>query len=151
MEVEFTVLESELPLVKRGDKVDVMPYAVTVASCKGYVTEINPLVDENGMVRVKAKVDGAGKLFDGMNVRVSVKRSVEGQLVIPKTAVVLRSGRQVVFTLNGEKAMWNYVQTGLENMTEYTVSGDGMEEGAEVIVTGNVNLAHEAPVKVIGK
>ena len=26
-----------------------MPYAVTVASCKGYVTEINPLVDENGM------------------------------------------------------------------------------------------------------
>ena len=34
-----------------------------------------------------------------MNVRVSVKRSVGEQLVIPKTAVVLRSGKQVVFTL----------------------------------------------------
>ena len=77
-----------------------------------------------------------------MNVRVSVKRSVEGQLVIPKTAVVLRSGRQVVFTFNGEKAMWNYVQTGLENMTNLLrFQGDGMEEGAEVIVTGNVDLA----------
>ena len=83
-----------------------------------------------------------------MNVRVSVKRSVGEQLVIPKTAVVLRSGKQVVFTLKDGKAMWNYVHTGLENMEEYTIT-DGLEEGMEVIVTGNVNLAHEAPVKVI--
>ena len=34
-------------------------------------------------------------------------------------------------------------------MTEYTVTGDGLDEGVQVIVTGNVNLAHEAPVKVI--
>ena len=33
-------------------------------------------------------------------------------------------------------------------MEEYTVT-DGLEEGMEVITTGNVNLAHEAPVKVI--
>ena len=151
MNVEFTVLESELPLIKRGDKVDVTPYAATASPCKGSVTEINPLVDENGMVSIRARVDGGNRLFDGMNVRVNVKRSVPEQLVIPKTAVVLRSGKQVVFTLKDGKAMWNYVQTGLENMTEYTVSGDGMEEGAQVITSGNVNLAHETPVKVIGE
>ncbi|CDD82859.1 MULTISPECIES: efflux RND transporter periplasmic adaptor subunit [Mediterranea] len=151
MEVEFSVLESELPLIRRGDEVDVSPYAATVAARKGRVTEINPLVDENGMVRVKAQVDGGSQLFDGMNVRVTVKRRVPGQLVVPKTAVVLRSGRQVVFTLREGKAQWNYVQTGLENMTEYTVTGDGLEEGAQVIVTGNVNLAHETPVRVVGQ
>ena len=148
MEVTFTVLESELPLISEGDRVEVTPYAATLSSRKGRVTEVNPMVDENGMVQVKATVEGAAKLFDGMNVRVSVKRSVPDQLVIPKTAVVLRSGKQVVFTLKDGKAMWNYVQTGLENMTEYTVTGDGMEEGAQVIATGNVNLAHEAPVIV---
>lgn len=37
---------------------------------------------------------------------------------------------------------------GIENMEEYTVT-DGLEEGMEVITTGNVNLAHEAPVRVI--
>ena len=148
MEVTFTVLEGELPLVKEGDRVEVTPYAATLPPCKGRITEINPMVDENGMVRVKAAVEGTSRLFDGMNVRVSVKRSIPGQLVIPKTAVVMRSGKQVVFTLKEGKAMWNYVQTGLENMTEYTVTGDGMEEGAQVIVTGNVNLAHEAPVIV---
>ncbi len=52
---------------------------------QGSISEINPLVDENGMVRIKARVNGSNKLFDGMNVRVSVKRSVGEQLVIPKT------------------------------------------------------------------
>lgn len=148
MEVDFTVLESELPLIRIGDKVEITPYAATAGVRQGSISEINPLVNEDGMVRVKARVNGSNKLFDGMNVRVSVKRSVGEQLVIPKTAVVLRSGKQVVFTLKDGKAMWNYVHTGLENMEEYTVT-DGLEENMEVIVTGNVNLAHEAPVKVI--
>ncbi len=149
MEVAFKVLESELPLVKRGDKVEVAPFAGTAGSCSGTVSEINPLVDENGLVSVRAKVNGGAKLFDGMNVRVSVKRSVPDQFVVPKTAVVMRTGKQVVFTLRNGRAMWNYVTTGLENMSEYTVTGDGLDEGVQVIVTGNVNLAHEAPVKVI--
>lgn len=152
MEVDFTVLESELPLIKVGDRVEVMPYASTAGTCTGSISEINPMVDENGLVRVKAKVNGGGKLFDGMNVRVSVKRSLEGQMVIPKTAVVLRSGKQVMFVVEDGKAMWKYIHTGLENMTEYTLTNwkaDGLEEGMTVIVSGNVNLAHEAPVKVI--
>ena len=149
MEVVFKVLESELPLVRREDRVEVAPFAGTAGACSGTVSEINPLVDENGLVSVRARVNGGVKLFDGMNVRVSVKRSISDQFVVPKTAVVLRTGKQVIFTLKDGKAMWNYVTTGLENMTEYTVTGDGMEEGAQIIVTGNVNLAHEAPVKVI--
>lgn len=152
MEVDFTVLESELPLIAVGDKVEITPYASAAGVRQGSISEINPLVDENGMVRVKARVNGGNQLFDGMNVRVSVKRSVPDQWVVPKTAVVLRSGKQVIFTLKDGKAMWNYVHTGLENMSEYTVVDgleDAIEENMPVITTGNVNLAHEAPVKVI--
>ncbi len=69
-------------------------------------------------------------------------------LVIPKSAVVLRSGRQVVFTLDGDKAMWHYVTTGLENLDQYTVT-DGLAPGMTVITSGNINLAHETPVKVV--
>lgn len=154
MEAEFTVLENELTFIKKGDKVKVIPYAGG-SSFEGNVSEINPLVDTNGMVKVKADVNGEGKLFSGMNVRVSVRRNLGEQLVIPKTAVVLRSGKQVVFTLKKGKAMWNYVHTGLENATEYIVSDkslkgveDGLLEGDTVIVTGNLNLAHEAEVTV---
>lgn len=147
MDVEFTVLESELPMVHPGDVVSVTPFSTT-DSHQGRVTEINPMVDKDGMVKVWATVDGGGGLIDGMNVRVSVRRAVDKTLVIPKSAVVLRSGRQVVFTLDGDRAMWNYVTTGLENLDQYTVT-DGLAPGMKIITSGNINLAHEAPVKVI--
>lgn len=152
MEVDFTVLESELPLIKKGDKVHISPFSNISNTYTGSISEINPLVDDKGMVSVKARVDGEGKLFSGMNVRVSVYRSLENQIVVPKSAVVLRSGKQVVFTLKDGKAYWNYIHTGLENAEYYTlIEGDkeSLNEGDAVIITGNVNLAHEAPVTVI--
>lgn len=78
-----------MAFIKTGDKVMITPYAGG-DSFEGSVSEINPLVDSNGMVKVKAVVNGQGKLFSGMNVRVSVRRSLGQQLVIPKTAVVLQ-------------------------------------------------------------
>ena len=146
MEATFHVLENELPLVHRGDKVVIAPYADVSAIHEGTVTEINPMVDANGMVQVKAQVRGSDRLFSGMNIKVSVRRQMPNQLVVPKSAVVLRQGRQVVFTLQGDQAIWNYVQTGLENADTYTIL-EGLKEGDEIIVTGNVNLAHEAKVK----
>ena len=154
MEVDFSVLESELPLIKVGDRVEVMPYASAVGVRTGSISEINPLVDANGMVRVKAQVDGGDQLFDGMNVRISVKRLLGEQMVVPKTAIVLRSGKQVLFTVKDSIALWNYVTTGLENMRECTLvdwEASGLQEGMTIVTTGNVNLAHESPVKIITK
>ena len=148
LEVDFTVLESELPLIHIGDAVKVSPYA-SDGTFNGTVSAVNPIVESDGMVKVTATVGSGTGLFDGMNVQVSVKREVEQALVVPKSSVVLRSGgRQVVFTHHDGKALWNYVTTSLENMNEYVVT-DGLQAGAEVITTGNLNLAHEAPVKII--
>ena len=149
MEVDFTVLENELPLIKQDDRVTVSPYANPGAKYEGRISEINPLVDEKGMVNVKATVASRGELFSGMNVRVKVRRELPDQLVIPKSALVLRSGKQVVFTLKNDMAIWNYVQTQLENSDSYTLVGEEIKEGDLVIATGNVNLAHEAPVTVV--
>lgn len=149
MDVEFTVLESELPVIRTGDEVNVGAFAST-DTYPGRVTEINPVVDKDGLVKVRAAVTGAKDLFDGMNVKVSVRRALDEQLVVPKSAVVLRTGKQVVFTADGDKAIWNYVHTGLENMNECVIV-DGLQPGMEVIYDGNVNLAHEAPIKKISE
>lgn len=157
MEADFTVLENELAFIEIGDQVAVTPYAGR-DTFEGIVSEVNPLVDANGMVKVRAIVNARGKLFSGMNVRISVRRSLGEQLVIPKTAVVLRSGKQVVFTLNKGRAMWNYVRTGLENGAECVVldksqkgNTDGLMEGDTVIVSENLNLAHETEVSRMDK
>ncbi|MDR1356792.1 MAG: efflux RND transporter periplasmic adaptor subunit [Tannerellaceae bacterium] len=147
-EASFTVLESELPLIRKGDRVEVSPFfALEGGSVEGVISEINPMVDAGGVVKVKASVNNPGQLVEGMNVRVSVQRSIGNRLVVPKTAVVIRSGKQVVFTLVDGKAYWNYVQTGLENSSSYTIT-EGLKDGDIVITDGNINLAHESTVTV---
>ncbi|MCD7972816.1 MAG: efflux RND transporter periplasmic adaptor subunit [Candidatus Azobacteroides sp.] len=149
LEVEFTVLESELPILKIGDKVMISPFSVVDYTVEGRISEINPVVDKNGMVKIKASVNGTnkGKLYLGMNVKVRIQQYVSHQLVIPKEAVVLRSNRQVVFTLENGKAMWKYVQSGLENSTGYVIN-EGLHVGDSIIYEGNINLANETPVIV---
>lgn len=149
LEVSFTILENELGFIKMGDNVRIAPFSIPDLVVNGRVSEINPWVNENGMVQVKASVAYNARLVEGMNVRVSTFRSAGKQWVVPKTAVVMRSGKQVVFSVVNGKAIWNYVDTGLENATQYTITGETLKEGDQIVVTGNINLAHESPVNVI--
>lgn len=149
LDVTFTVLESELPMLAPGDAVSITPFAGGDAAT-GRITEINPVVDDAGQVKVRATTTAAGGkgLLDGMNVRVKIDRSLGQRLLVPKTAVVMRSDRQVVFTYQDGKAIWNYVTTGLENFDSYEIT-DGLTDGQQVIVTGNEFLGHEAPVRIL--
>jgi RND family efflux transporter MFP subunit len=148
METDFKILESELPFIRVGDNVQVSPFSVNDYIGEGQLVEINPVVDKNGMVRVKASISNPqNKLYEGMNVKVRLQRSLGKQLVIPKEALVLRTNKKVVFTLKDEHAQWVYVQTGLENSSSYVVT-EGLAVGDSVIYAGNINLAHETPVKL---
>jgi len=149
IEAVFNILESELPVVKTGDQIVVSPYAISDFSSEGRITEINPMVDGYGMIHVKALILTPGnKLYEGMNVRVKIQQAIPNQLTIPKEALVLRTNKQVVFTLREGLAQWNYVQTGLDNSTHYVIL-EGLHEGDVVIYDGNLNLAHETPVSVV--
>ena len=148
-EVEFSVLESELSLVKRGYPVYIQPFVNSTSEALiGSVSEINPIVENNGMVKVKAQVKNNGTLLQGMNVNILLRQPMEQALVIPKTAVVMRSGKPVVFTRVNGKAQWNYVQITAENSDSCVVAPrskeyEGLSVGDSVIVSGNLNLAHE--------
>ena len=147
-EVDFKVLESELPYLRAGDKIRVSPFSVNDYSCEGQISEINPSVDRNGMAIVKANINNPkNRLYDGMNVKIHLQRSLGLKLVIPKEALVLRTNRKVVFTLKNERAQWVYVETGLENSSSYVVT-EGLNAGDSVIYEGNINLADQTPVKL---
>ncbi|MDR0394405.1 MAG: efflux RND transporter periplasmic adaptor subunit [Tannerella sp.] len=148
-EVDFRILENELPLIKTGDKVRIQSYASPDIESAGNIASINPSVDKEGTVRVKAYIQPHPKMFNGMNVRISVFRSLGKQWVVPKTAVVLRTGKQVVFVYKGGKAAWNYVDTGFENATHYSITSKTIQEGDEIIISGNEHLADGTNVKLI--
>ena len=73
MEVEFQVLENELHLVKMGQKVEIVPQATTMGVLQGEICSMNPLVDEKGLIRVRARVKGNVGLMECMNVSVQIQ------------------------------------------------------------------------------
>lgn len=149
MEVVFNILENEMNMLKIGSKVRIYPYSINNLSLDGRITEINPWVNKEGMVQVKASINYDKRIAEGMKVQVSIFTSSEKQLVVPKTAVVLRTAKQVIFVLQDGKAAWHYVTTTSENAKEYAITSKTLKEGDEIIVSGNINLAHESPVVVI--
>lgn len=148
VEIVFNILESELPLVKLNDKVIISPFSQAEFKVDGRISELNPIVDKNGMVKVKAVlINQSNKLLEGMNVLVKIQRLLNKRLIIPKSALVLRSNKKVVFTLKNNRANWVYVQIGQENSNSYVVT-EGLNPKDSVIYEGCVNLAHETPVVV---
>ena len=146
-EVIFPVMESEISRLSPGQEVTMKPFFMDSVYYKGTITEINPLIDEHGMVTIKAQVNNKDKkLVDGMNVKVFIRDKVPECLIVPKEAVVLRNNRQAIFTLfNDTLAKWNYVFTGLENSQSYSITS-GILPGDTVITIGNVHLAHHARI-----
>jgi len=148
-EVDFPVLESEIELLKAGHEVLIEPLAFPGTWIRGSLSGMNPIVDRNGMAMAKAIVNNTDRnLYEGMNVRVLVQQAVPDKLVVPKSAVVMRSDRQVLFVFANGRSHWRYVRTGLENSREFTIE-EALEDGETVIISGNFNLAHDVEVEIM--
>lgn len=145
--VKFSILESELDEIETGKKIIIRPLAG--GEFEGTIDQINPVVDEDGLVTIRGKVRNTnGTLMEGMNTKVLARTELQNRLVIPKSAMVLRQNKEVVFTVrNDSTAIWNYVETGEENSRYYTIE-DGLKPGDIVITSGNINLAHESTVEM---
>ena len=156
-EVEFSMLEKEAVQIDIGQSIKISPMARPEQVLQGKVSSLNPIVDEHGLVRIHASINAGdlrrnrqqNRLFEGMNVRVTLEKALPNQLVIPKSAVVLRSGKPVVFTYDAASglAKWNYVTVAYENDEEVAIT-EGLKPGDLVVFEGNLNLDHDAEVTV---
>ena len=152
-DVNFTIIENELNIVDLGDKVIVESFSADGIKTEGFISEINPIVESSGLVKVKARVKNIqSSFFEGMNVKIKIRKTLEKAIVIPKSALVLRDNRQVVFSVKNDIAQWHYVNTGLENNDSYTLLTNGdnntLFPEEHIIIDGNINLAHESPVVI---
>ena len=148
-EIDFKILENELSMIKKGDRVKIQAYSSSDVETTGTIVDINPSVDREGMVRIKAFVQPHPRLFNGMNMRISVYRSLGKHWVVPKSAVVLRTNKKVVFAYKDGKAAWHYVETGDENATHCVITSETLKEGDGIIFYGNEHLADGTNVKLM--
>ena len=70
MDVEFRIMETDLSRFAVGTRLQVVPVGDEHAVYEAKVTEVNPIVDEQGTVMLRAHVATPHQLFDGMHVSV---------------------------------------------------------------------------------
>ena len=70
MNGEFRVMEADLSRFTVGTRLQVVPVGNEHAVYEAKVTEVNPIVDEQGTVMLRAHVATPHQLFDGMHVSV---------------------------------------------------------------------------------
>ncbi|MGX8696660.1 MAG: efflux RND transporter periplasmic adaptor subunit [Prevotella sp.] len=70
MKVEFRVMETDLTHYPMNTRVVVVPVADKTHCHEAVVSEINPVVDAQGAVTLRARLANGADLFDGMNVEL---------------------------------------------------------------------------------
>ena len=148
--VHARVLESEIGKMEVGREVDLRFSAYPGKVFKGKVKAISPIVNAEDKT-CKVIIDVANleeEIKPGMHAEVEIAAEIyENKLLIPQEAVLVRSGRKLVFVYDDGLAKWRYIETGLEN-EDYAEVLDNVKEGELVLVDGHFTLSHDARVKI---
>lgn len=145
--LEIKILESDIPLLKKGMPASVTPVANLQTNYHAFIYDINPYIDENGMAQVRLKIEKGAGLFPGMNCTAQITVPLLRALLVPKDAVVMRGGRAVIFTAKQQRAIWHYVTTGRDNGKEIEVL-EGLNAGDTVITGNNMQLLNDAAITI---
>jgi RND family efflux transporter MFP subunit len=152
-EAKFQIIETSLSQVQIGQHISFKSAAYPDRRIAAVINKINPSINDNGLITIYARIQGSKKrLYEGMNIQVEILSKTEPLIVIPKDAIVLRSERPVVFTYDADegRAKWNYVTVAHENDLEAAIS-EGLNKDDQIIISGHLNLDHDAKVSVINE
>lgn len=150
LELVLGVEESQVGQVKEGQKAEITVAAYPEQLFPAKVSLVAPSVGPRSrtfQVRVKP-ADPEGKLRAGMFARVKiVTREKDHAVLVPKEAVVARSGQSSVFVLADEGVQPRPVRLGLADDETVEVLG-GLKAGEEVVVAGQSELRDGDRVRV---
>ena len=117
-------------------------------SFNGKVSFISPVGDENHNYRVELTVNNKSAVLKaGTYIKVNFNLGGESKVLqIPKTALVEGAKNPFVYVVNTDKAEVRKITIGRE-LGESVEVLSGLEEGDEVIVSGQINLANGSKIQ----
>ena len=142
--IRFDVLESEISSLKPGMGVELEDPSGEKHS--GTIVAISPEIDiESKTGQAVVEVDNPNNLLKtGMTVdgRVHI-RSVEGKVRIPRSALLERDGRTLVFKLNGDEVEWIYVTPDAMNTEWVIINHEEINPGDTLAVDKHFTITHQ--------
>jgi membrane fusion protein (multidrug efflux system) len=148
LKADFRVAEGYLGALRPGQRIELGVDAFPDQSFAGEVYAIDPLIDEGGRsILLRAKLPNPDDVLrPGLFARVTlVLNERDGAIQIPEQALVPQGQDQFVFKVEGGKAAFTKVATGIrrEGMVEIT---DGLGPEDEVVTAGQLKLRDGAEV-----
>lgn len=147
--VRFEVLESEISRIDKGMKVVITHSAENKVN--GVVESVSPVIDSNtktGQVIVSFS-NVNQKLKAGMTVQgLILIQSVIGKCRIPRSAILDRDNRQLLFKLNNGEVEWIYVTPAGMNSEWAILNEDSIFPGDTIAVDQHFAISHLQKVTV---
>ncbi len=154
VKVQVRVLEGELTHLAPGGRAEIRFSAFPDEVFGGTIETINPLVEEETRTaKVTVLVPNpAGRILPGMYARVQLEaQRIPDRILVPRSAILERDRRTMLFVLEDGRAKWRYVTTGLENdeLVEIVESPETelVSPGEVVLTAGHFTLTHDARVR----
>jgi len=146
MRVEIDVLETDLPYIHPGTPFQFVDSPEDTFVVDAILPEIDPQTRCGKAVAIIRNDNMVYK--DGQKVMVKlVKQVFRDRLVAPRSAILTRNDRDLVFVVKQDVAKWQYVSTGVGNM-DFVEILKGVAAGDTVVTSGHYSLAHDVPVEV---
>ncbi len=156
IKVEVQVLEAEIGYLQEGRRASVTFAAFPGETFTGRVSTINPVVDpDTRTARVTVLLPNPrGRIKPGMYARVSLDATYfPDRILVPRSAILEKDRRTMLFVFEEGRAKWRYVTTGLENDTQVEILPDEetsmVEPGEVVLVDNHFYIIHDAPVRLV--
>jgi membrane fusion protein (multidrug efflux system) len=151
LQVVTYVREEEVNLLRPGGSAPIHSPGVPGREYLGQIEAIASAADpKTGNFAVKLRVDNReGLLREGMSARVALRSAlVEDTVVIPRSALIDRDRRRVLFVIDGGYARRVTPKLGLGSGEEVVVRA-GLRPGDQLI-TGRLRLlVHNTPVQAV--
>ncbi len=138
MEVDFSLPESDLGLVKAGQPITVTVDALRGETFKGEVTAIDPMMDiTSRSAKLRAQIDNDDyKLRPGLFARIVLGTDSDATaLLVPEQALLQQGETRFVYTIVDGKAKRTEVKTGKRVPGKLEIV-QGLKAGDQVITAG---------------
>lgn len=150
LKVEVDVLEADIVRTRVGARAEVRIPAAEMRLV-GQVYSINPKIDPaTGTGRVTVAIDNpGGALYAGLFANVAIElESLRERLAVPATAILQRQGRSLVFRIEGDRALWAWVEVGARS-GDWVEIRSGLKAGDWVATGNHFALGHETRVEKV--
>jgi len=140
MNVEVDINEDDIEKIRLGRPALITPDSFPDRAYRGKVIEISPMADrQKNVVPIKVRIENPDEyLKPDMSAKVSFQENIADEppkkavIKIPRSAVVQRDGKNIVFVIQDSKETAREVQLGAQE-GDYVVAEKGLHDGEKIV------------------